>query len=85
VVSTFTPAHRGGTGTPLVCLHGFMDTWRVWELVLPMLERRHDVLAPTLPGHAGGPPLPSGLDVGHCPQLDVPLEAAQLILGLTAP
>jgi pimeloyl-ACP methyl ester carboxylesterase len=23
-------------------------------------------------------------DVGHCPQLDVPLEAAQLILGLTA-
>jgi pimeloyl-ACP methyl ester carboxylesterase len=22
--------------------------------------------------------------VGHCPQLDVPLETAQLILGLTA-
>ena len=29
----------------------------MWELVLPMLERRHDVLAPTLIGHAGGPPL----------------------------
>lgn len=40
----------------MVCLHGFMDTWRTWELVLPALERRHDVLAPTLPGHAGGPP-----------------------------
>jgi pimeloyl-ACP methyl ester carboxylesterase len=39
----------------MVCLHGFMDTWRTWELVLPALERRHDVLAPTLPGHAGGP------------------------------
>ena len=39
----------------MVCLHGFMDTWRSWELVLPRLERRHDVLAPTLPGHAGGP------------------------------
>jgi pimeloyl-ACP methyl ester carboxylesterase len=26
-------------------------------LVLPALERHHDVLAPTLPGHAGGPPL----------------------------
>jgi pimeloyl-ACP methyl ester carboxylesterase len=25
--------------------------------VLPALERQHDVLAPTLPGHAGGPPL----------------------------
>ena len=23
--------------------------------------------------------------VGHCPQLDVPLEAAQLILGFTLP
>jgi pimeloyl-ACP methyl ester carboxylesterase len=30
--------------------------------VLPALERRHDVLAPTLAGHAGGPPLP---DVGE--------------------
>src|SRR3712207_9541585 len=53
----FTPAHRGGEGPPLVCLHGFTDTWRTWELVLPALERRHDVLALTLPGHAGGPPL----------------------------
>ncbi len=39
----------------MVCLHGFMDTWRTWELVLPALQRRHDVLAPTLAGHAGGP------------------------------
>jgi pimeloyl-ACP methyl ester carboxylesterase len=39
-----------------VLLHGFLDTWRIWELVLPALERRHEVLAPTLPGHAGGPP-----------------------------
>jgi len=53
----FTPSHRGGSGPPLLCLHGFMDTWRVWELVLPALERRHDVLAPTLAGHAGGPPI----------------------------
>ena len=29
----------------MVCLHGFPDTWRTWELVLPALERRHDVLA----------------------------------------
>ncbi|HEY5429640.1 MAG TPA: alpha/beta hydrolase [Solirubrobacteraceae bacterium] len=51
----FTPAHRGGSGPPMVCLHGFTDTWRTWELVLPALEARHDVLAPTLVGHAGGP------------------------------
>jgi pimeloyl-ACP methyl ester carboxylesterase len=41
----------------MVCLHGFTDTWRTWELVLPALEREHDVLAPALPGHAGGPAL----------------------------
>jgi pimeloyl-ACP methyl ester carboxylesterase len=28
--------------------------------VLPALERHHDVLAPTLAGHAGGPPLEGG-------------------------
>jgi pimeloyl-ACP methyl ester carboxylesterase len=49
--------HRGGSGPPLVCLHGFTGTWRAWELVLPVLERHHDVLAPTLLGHTGGPPL----------------------------
>jgi pimeloyl-ACP methyl ester carboxylesterase len=59
VETVFTPAHRGGGGPPLVCLHGFTDTWRTWELVLPTLERHHDVLAPTLPGHAGGEPLPA--------------------------
>ncbi len=41
----------------MVCLHGFTDTWRTWELVLPALERHHEVLAPTLLGHAGGPPV----------------------------
>ena len=55
MASTFTPWHRGGSGPPLVLIHGFLDTWRVWELVLPALERRHDVLAVTLAGHAGGP------------------------------
>ncbi len=55
--SPFTPFHRGGSGSPLVCLHGFMDTWRTWELVLPTLESHHDVLALTLAGHAGGPPI----------------------------
>jgi pimeloyl-ACP methyl ester carboxylesterase len=64
----FTAAHRGGSGTPLVCLHGFTGTWRAWELVLPALERVHDVWAPTLPGHAGGPPLTG--DVGATAVLD---------------
>jgi pimeloyl-ACP methyl ester carboxylesterase len=63
----FTPSHRGGSGSPLVLLHGFTDTWRTWELVLPALERRRDVLAPTLPGHAGGPALNGSLTVDTLP------------------
>ena len=39
-----------------------MDTWRTWDLVLPTLERLHEVLAPALPGHAGGPALPDEVD-----------------------
>jgi pimeloyl-ACP methyl ester carboxylesterase len=68
-LSTFTGSHRGGSGPPLVCLHGFTDTWRTWELVLPALERRHDVLAPTLLGHAGGPAL-DGDEVSEAAVLD---------------
>jgi len=83
--TAFTPAHRGGSGEPLVCLHGFTDTWRTWELVLPALERRHDVLAPTLMGHAGGPPLADGeldgalLDAVERAMDDAGFETAHLV------
>ncbi|HEX5147413.1 MAG TPA: alpha/beta fold hydrolase [Conexibacter sp.] len=59
----FSSMHRGGSGPPLLCLHGFTDTWRTWELVLPALEREREVLAPTLAGHAGGPPIGGPLPV----------------------
>lgn len=59
MTAEFTAYHRGGSGPPLVCIHGFTDTWRTWELVLPALQERHDVLAVTLAGHAGGPSLDS--------------------------
>jgi len=58
---TVAPEHRGGAGTPLLALHGFTDTWRAWTPVLPALEARHDVLAPTLPGHYGANPFPDGV------------------------
>ena len=57
-----TPSLRVGSGPPLVLLHGFIDTWRTWELVLPALERHHEVLAPTLAGHSGGPPIEGAID-----------------------
>ena len=56
-----TPSYVGGTGTPLVLLHGVGGTWRVWRPVLPLLERWHAVFAPTLPGHCGAERLAAGV------------------------
>lgn len=49
--------YEGGSGSPLILLHGFGGTWRMWKPLLPLLERHHRVLVPTLPGHTGGLPL----------------------------
>jgi len=40
-----------------VLIHGFVDCPQTWDLVRPALEKHHEVLAPALVGHAGGPPL----------------------------
>ena len=53
------PRFRGGNGPPLVLLHAALLTWRLWLPVLDRLTAERDVLAPTLPGHFGGPPVPS--------------------------
>jgi pimeloyl-ACP methyl ester carboxylesterase len=35
--------HRGGSGEPLVLIHGIGHTWRGWKPMLPLLERDFDV------------------------------------------
>jgi pimeloyl-ACP methyl ester carboxylesterase len=52
--------HRGGSGEPLVLIHGIGHTWRGWKPMLPGLEQRFDVLAMDLPGYGYSPPLPAG-------------------------
>ncbi|WP_354699421.1 esterase/lipase [Paraconexibacter sp. AEG42_29] len=49
--------YRAGSGEPVVLLHGFTGTWHHWRPLLGDLASRYDVIAPTLAGHAGGPPL----------------------------
>ncbi|HWF34297.1 MAG TPA: alpha/beta fold hydrolase [Solirubrobacteraceae bacterium] len=63
--------HLGGSGEPLVLLHGFTDTWRAWTPVLPMLERHHTVFAPNLPGHFGGEPFAAGTRISIPTSLDM--------------
>ena len=60
-MTTAPESYRGGTGEPLVLLHGAAMSWRAWRPVLAELERHHDVHVPTLAGHRGGVPLRDGV------------------------
>ncbi len=54
---------RRGEGPPLLLVHGLAMSSRAWQPVLPQLARTHDVVAPTLPGHRGGPQAPRNVRV----------------------
>jgi pimeloyl-ACP methyl ester carboxylesterase len=71
-VSEITPAvYRAGAGEPLLLLHGFTGTWHHWRPLLGELVARYEVIAPTLPGHYGGPayPLNSSIRLGGATDL----------------
>src|SRR3984885_15253333 len=51
---TVSPRRPGGR-SPMLLIHGFSGTPATWAPLLPALEQHHDVLAPTLLGHCGGP------------------------------
>lgn len=46
---------RAGEGEPMVLLHGFKATWHNWRPLVGELTERYEIIAPTLPGHFGGP------------------------------
>ena len=49
----------GGTGEPLVLVHGLGGGAANWVELAPELARRRRVLVPDLPGHGGSEPLPA--------------------------
>jgi haloacetate dehalogenase len=51
---------HGGSGPPLLLLHGNPQTHAMWHLVAPTLARRYTVIAPDLRGYGGSfKPAPS--------------------------
>jgi pimeloyl-ACP methyl ester carboxylesterase len=40
----------GGTGEPLLLIHGFGQNWYMWNRLLPELSKHFTVIAPDLPG-----------------------------------
>jgi pimeloyl-ACP methyl ester carboxylesterase len=55
-----TTLPRDQAHAPIVLLHGATSSAKAWDALLPGLSAKHQVFAPTLAGHLGGPPLPAG-------------------------
>jgi len=54
---------RAGHGAPVILLHGYAETSRMWKTIMPMLGERFTVIAPDLPG-IGDSAIPAdGLDM----------------------
>lgn len=70
-----TAVLEGGTGAPLVLLHGPGEHATKWLRVLPDLAKRHRVIAPDLPGHGASNIEGGALDVeGVLAWLDALIE-----------
>src|SRR2546423_6651875 len=76
--------YRGGSGEPLVLIHGGGGTRRLWRTTIPLLEARHDVLAVTLTGHFGGRELRPGIEPGIEALVD-DVERDMATAGLATP
>ena len=76
--------HRGGSGEPLLLLHGIGHHWQGWQPVLPLLEARREVVAADLPGFGGSAPLPAGTEA-HPERLADAVEAFLDELGWDTP
>src|SRR5436190_9400737 len=48
-----------GHGPPLILLHGYAETSRMWKPIIPVLAERFTVIAPDLPG-IGDSEIPQG-------------------------
>jgi len=76
-----------GSGPPVLLVHGFPHTWRVWADVVPVLARSHRVIAPDLRGLGGSEREHGGYDArnlaadlaGLLDAVDEPLAAVVAI------
>ena len=52
----------GGTGSAVVLLHGYPQTWYMWRKVMPALVGQYTVIAPNLRGSGGSDAPATGYD-----------------------
>jgi pimeloyl-ACP methyl ester carboxylesterase len=52
----------GGTGSPVILLHGWPQTWFSWWSIMPELAEQHTIYAVDLPGLGDSTGIPDGYD-----------------------
>src|SRR6202040_1667390 len=52
-----------GHGPPLILLHGYAETSRMWRPIIPLMAERFRVIAPDLPGIGDSAIPANGLDM----------------------
>src|SRR5258706_15087946 len=75
----------GGTGSPVVLLHGYAGTSHMWRPILPSLAQAHTVVVPDLRGAGGAAKPPSRYDkkagAADTPEPPPPLKLDRARIG----
>jgi pimeloyl-ACP methyl ester carboxylesterase len=73
----------GGSGEPLLLVHGLAGSWRNWCEVLPALLERYRVIAVDLPGHGHSAAPPRGATTADLAASVAAVLEAEAVEGVT--
>ncbi len=73
---------QGGSGPPLLLLHGNPQTHAMWHKVAPALAERFRVIAPDLRGYGGSPKPPASADHAAYAKRQMAQDMVDLMEGL---
>ena len=74
--------HRGGSGAPLVLLHGFPQNHHCWAEIAPALAETHDVIVPDLRGYGDSDAPPDTPDHSAYSKREMAQDVAGLLDAL---
>lgn len=73
---------QGGSGPPLLLLHGNPQTHAMWHKVAPVLARRYTVVCPDLRGYGGSHKPPATADHAPYAKREMARDMVELMRGL---